>query len=138
MLEVPTSPEIPTTPVVPDAPVQPAVPGARARSSRTRPTAPSRPSRTTRCPPTRTGRSPAARRGRAPLAADTGFTFADTFPIGLLFVGVAVFAAVGAMSHEHERAFSASLIYLGLGAARGALAIQLLDIEWLDPLEDAR
>ena len=49
-----------------------------------------------------------------PLAADTGFTFADTFAVGLLFVGIAVFAAVGAMSHEHERAFSASLIYLCL------------------------
>ena len=70
------------------------------------------------------------------LAADTGFTFADTFPIGLLFVGLAVFAAVGAMSHEHERAFSASLIYLGLGAV-AALAIQLLDIEWIEPVKDA-
>jgi NhaP-type Na+/H+ or K+/H+ antiporter len=71
-----------------------------------------------------------------PLAADTGFTFADTFPIGLLFVGLAVFAAVGAMSHEHERAFSASLIYLGLGAVAAA-AIQILDLEWVEPLEDA-
>jgi NhaP-type Na+/H+ or K+/H+ antiporter len=72
-----------------------------------------------------------------PLAADTGFTFADTFPIGLLFIGLAVFAAVGAMSHEHERAFSASLIYLGLGAL-AAIAIQLLDIGWLDPTDDAK
>ena len=104
-------------------------------ASRTRRTAPSRPSRTTRCPPTRTGRGPPAstRASERRLAADTGFTFADTFPIGLLFVGVAVFAAVGAMSHEHERAFSASLIYLGLGAL-AALAIQLLDVDWLDPL----
>jgi sodium/hydrogen antiporter len=47
-----------------------------------------------------------------------------------------VFAAVGAMSHEHERAFSASLIYLGLGAL-AALAIQVLDVTWLDPLDDA-
>ena len=75
--------------------------------------------------------------GSLPLAADTGFTFADTFPIGLLFVGLAVFAAVGAMSHEHERAFSASLIYLGLGAV-AALAIQLFDVEWLDPFGDAK
>jgi NhaP-type Na+/H+ or K+/H+ antiporter len=51
-------------------------------------------------------------------------------------VGIAVFAAVGAMSHEHERAFSASLIYLGLGSI-AALAIQLLDVSWLDPLDDA-
>jgi NhaP-type Na+/H+ or K+/H+ antiporter len=48
-----------------------------------------------------------------------------------------VFAAVGAMSHEHERAFSASLIYLTLGAAAAA-AIQVLDIGWLDPLDDAK
>jgi NhaP-type Na+/H+ or K+/H+ antiporter len=72
-----------------------------------------------------------------PLAAGTGFTFADTFPIGLLFVGLAVFAAVGAMSHEHERAFSASLIYLGLGAL-AALAIRLFHIDWLDPFGDAK
>lgn len=72
-----------------------------------------------------------------PLAADTGFTFADTFPIALLFVGIAVFAAVGAMSHEHERAFSASLIYLGLGAL-AALAVQLFHIEWIDPFGDAK
>ena len=71
-----------------------------------------------------------------PLAADTGFTFADTFGIGLLFVGIAVFAAVGAMSHEHERAFSASLIYLGLGAL-AAVAIQGLSIPWLDLTGDA-
>lgn len=71
------------------------------------------------------------------LAAGTGFTFADTFAIGLLFVGVAVFAAVGAMSHEHERAFSASLIYLGLGAL-AALAIRLFGVPWLDPFRDAK
>ena len=69
------------------------------------------------------------------LAADTGFTFADTFPLGLLFVGLAVFVAVAAMSHERERAFSAALIYLGLGAL-AAFAIQLFDVAWLDPLED--
>ncbi len=50
-----------------------------------------------------------------PLAADTGFSFADPFAVGLLFIGVAIFAAVGALSHQHERAFSASLIYLVLG-----------------------
>src|SRR3954462_2091124 len=65
-----------------------------------------------------------------------GLTFGDTFPIGLLFVGLAVFAAVGAMSHEHERAFSASLIYLGLGAV-AAVAIQGLGIPWLAAGGDA-
>jgi NhaP-type Na+/H+ or K+/H+ antiporter len=51
-------------------------------------------------------------------------------------VGVAVFAAVGAMSHEHERAFSASLIYLGLGAL-AALAIQGFGVPWLETIGDA-
>ena len=41
------------------------------------------------------------------------------------------------MSHEHERAFSASLIYLGLGAV-AALAIGLFEIAWLDPFGDAK
>ena len=40
------------------------------------------------------------------------------------------------MSHEHERAFSASLIYLGLGAVAAA-AIQVFDIAWIEPLENA-
>jgi NhaP-type Na+/H+ or K+/H+ antiporter len=72
----------------------------------------------------------------APLAAATGFDFGGTFDLGVLFVGVAVFAAIGALSHQHERAFSASLIYLGFGAA-AAVAIGLLDIAWIDPLDDA-
>ena len=71
------------------------------------------------------------------LAASPGFDFADTFDLGIVFVGVAVFAAVGALSHQHERAFSASLIYLGLGAA-AAVAINLLDIGWIDVAADAR
>jgi len=70
------------------------------------------------------------------LGASPGFDFADTFFIGVLFVGVAVFAAVGALSHQHERAFSASLIYLGLGAA-AAVALATFDIGWLDPVDDA-
>ena len=70
------------------------------------------------------------------LAADTGFSFADPFAIGLLFVGVAVFAAVGALSHQHERAFSASLIYLVLGCG-AAVAIDLSGIAWIDPAGDA-
>jgi len=70
------------------------------------------------------------------VAASGGFDFLDTFDLGVLFVGLAVFAAVGALSHQHERAFSASLIYLGLGAA-GAVAIGGLDIDWIDPIADA-
>jgi sodium/hydrogen antiporter len=71
-----------------------------------------------------------------PLAADTGFSFADPFAVGLLFIGVAIFAAVGALSHQHERAFSASLIYLGLGCA-AAIAIRASGIGWFEPVADS-
>ena len=54
------------------------------------------------------------------LAADTASHFGDPWGLGLAFLGLAVFAAVGALSHEHERAFSASLIYLGLGVVAAA------------------
>jgi NhaP-type Na+/H+ or K+/H+ antiporter len=47
-----------------------------------------------------------------------------------------VFAAVGALSHEHGRAFSASLIYLGLGVVAAA-AIAVLGIGWVDPVQDS-
>lgn len=70
------------------------------------------------------------------LAAERGFSFADPYAIGLAFAGVAVFAAVGALSHQHERAFSASLIYLALGIA-AATMIDLLGVAWIDPLDDA-
>ena len=71
-----------------------------------------------------------------PIAAERGFSFADPYVIALLFCAVAVFAAIGALSHQHERAFSASIIYLGLGAG-AAIVVQLVDISWIDPIEDA-
>jgi NhaP-type Na+/H+ or K+/H+ antiporter len=70
------------------------------------------------------------------FAAGPGFDLLDTFDLGVLFIGLAVFAAVGALSHQHERAFSASLIYLALGAA-AAIAIGALEIDWIDPVADA-
>jgi NhaP-type Na+/H+ or K+/H+ antiporter len=71
------------------------------------------------------------------LASDPGFTFADPYAIALAFAGVAIFAAIGALSHQHERAFSASLIYLGLGLV-AATIIDLLGVRWIDPFRDAR
>ena len=71
-----------------------------------------------------------------PVAAEKGFSFADPYAVGLLFCGVAVLGAIGALSHQHERAFSASLIYLGLGLL-GAFVIEVLGVAWLKPLEDA-
>ena len=72
-----------------------------------------------------------------PLAAAPGFTWGELYPFGLLFLGVALFAAVGALSHQHERAFSASLVYLGLGIA-ASVAVQLFDVAWIDPIRHAR
>jgi NhaP-type Na+/H+ or K+/H+ antiporter len=71
------------------------------------------------------------------LAASSGFGGGDPYAIGLLFAGLAVFAAIGALSHEGDRAFSASLIYLLLGLL-AAVAIGLFDLDWLDPLEDSK
>ena len=44
------------------------------------------------------------------LAAEPGFSFADGYALTLVFAGVALFVAVGALSHQHERAFSAAVI----------------------------
>ena len=70
------------------------------------------------------------------LGAERGFAFADPYAIAIAFAGLAVFAAVGALSHEHERAFSASLIYLVLGLG-AATIIDILGVRWIDPFEDA-
>ena len=70
------------------------------------------------------------------LAAERGFSFADLYPVGLAFCAIALFAAIGALSHQHERAFSASIIYLGLGLV-AALAVELLDLAWIHPIDDA-
>ncbi len=74
--------------------------------------------------------------GVPPLASDAGFTFADPYAIAFAFAGIAVFAAIGALSHQHERAFSASLIYLGLGLV-AATIIDVLGVGWIDPFGDA-
>jgi sodium/hydrogen antiporter len=71
-----------------------------------------------------------------PLAADRGFSFGDTHALAILFFGIAVFAAIGALSHQRERAFSASLIYLALGLGAAA-AMEALGIRWLHPIQDA-
>src|SRR3954451_4631745 len=70
------------------------------------------------------------------LAAKEGFSFADPYAIGLAFAGLAVFAAIGALSHQHERAFSASVIYLALGLIAAA-AIEALGVDWLQPQRNA-
>lgn len=71
------------------------------------------------------------------LAAAPGLDFGGAYAIGLLFAGIAVFAAIGALSHQEDRAFSASIIYLGLGAA-AAVGIELLGVGWVQPVADHR
>ena len=63
-----------------------------------------------------------------------GLSFADPYVVGLLFAGVALFAAVGALSHQQERAFSASL---DLPRAR-RLAAALLERPRRRPARPAR
>lgn len=70
------------------------------------------------------------------FAAGAGFEFGDVAALGLLFAGVALFLAVGTLSQQGERAFSAAVVYLLLGAIL-SLALGLLGVELLEPLEDA-
>lgn len=69
--------------------------------------------------------------------AAPGFEFADVYAIGLLFAGLALFAAVSALSNETGRAFTAAVVYLVLGAV-AALGLHLLGVELLDPIEDSK
>ncbi|HEX2071292.1 MAG TPA: sodium:proton antiporter [Thermoleophilaceae bacterium] len=55
----------------------------------------------------------------------------------MLFFGLAVFAAVGALSHQHDRAFSASLIYMALGVGAAAV-MAAIGVDGLHPLENSR
>lgn len=70
------------------------------------------------------------------IAAGRGFSFAELYPIGLVFCGIAIFTAIGALSHQRERAFSASIIYLCLGIL-AAFAVEVLDLRWIQPFENA-
>src|SRR6185503_1488070 len=117
-------------PVVPDTPAVPADP-TPARETPVAPTGPGAP------PPN----DPLAAQPAGPAVPDPaeelpGLSPAEPWAVGLAFIGLAVFAAVGALSHQRERAFSASLIYLGLGVI-GAAGLAALGVRWLDPVQDA-
>jgi sodium/hydrogen antiporter len=56
-----------------------------------------------------------------PFAIKPGFDAGSGWAIGLLFIGVTLAAGIGALSHQRERAFSASVIYLALGVAAAAV-----------------
>ncbi len=70
-----------------------------------------------------------------PSAVSEGLSFGEPFAIGVLVAGLAVVAAVGALSHQHDHAFSASVIYLTIGLGVAAL-IEVLGVDGLDPADD--
>lgn len=72
-----------------------------------------------------------------PIALDPGLHAGDHYALALLFGGVALVVALGALSHEHERAWSAAVIYLGLGLV-AAVGFEVLDVAPLSPLDGNR
>ncbi len=71
----------------------------------------------------------------SPAAIAPGLEVPDAWPLGLLFVGVAVMVAIVALTHERSRAFSPSVVYLALGAL-GAVGAAVLGLGWLDLVDD--
>ncbi len=71
-----------------------------------------------------------------PLAAAPGFEFFDVAATGILVAGLALLVAVIALSREHERPFSAAVIYLVMGSLL-AVGLHLIGIDLLDPIADA-
>ena len=71
------------------------------------------------------------------FAAELGLSAGDPYFIGLFCVGLALAAAIAALSYQSERAFSAAVIYLGLGLIAAA-GLYAFDIEPLSPIADAK
>lgn len=61
-----------------------------------------------------------------------GWGFGDTYTLSLIFVGIVVLVGAVAMSHQHERAFSASVFYVLLGGL-AAVGMSALDVRPLSP-----
>ena len=81
-------------------------------------------------------RSQGTQQVAALIALAPGWEAAEPYAVGLLFLGLATFVAIGALSHEHDRAWSATIIYLVLGVV-AAIGLNWLDIVPLDPFGDA-
>lgn len=69
------------------------------------------------------------------LAIAPGWHLGGLYTLLLLGLGVAVLVGTAALSHQHERAFSASVFYVALGAV-AAVGLSLLDVRPLDPQRD--
>ena len=72
--------------------------------------------------------------GAVPLAASEGFSAGDPYALGLVFAGLALFAAVAALSQQSQWGFTAAMVYLVLGALL-SLGFEVLGVELLDPFE---
>jgi sodium/hydrogen antiporter len=69
----------------------------------------------------------------SPLATDAGFSFGDPFALGLVGFALALWAGIAALSHQSQRAYSASIVYLALGLG-AALVLALVSLPSLDPV----
>lgn len=70
------------------------------------------------------------------IGLSTGWHLGGLYPLALVGVAAVVIVGVLVMSHQHEKAFSASVAYVLLGVV-GALALAALDVAPLDPEGDA-
>ena len=70
------------------------------------------------------------------VGAELGLSAGDPYFIGLFCAGLAFLVAIAALSYQSERAFSAAVIYLGLGLIAG-VGLYVLGVEPLDPIKDA-
>lgn len=67
------------------------------------------------------------------FALAPGWHFGGLYPLGLAFAGAVVLVGAAALSHQNERAFSASVFYVALGAL-AAVVLSLLDVRPLSPV----
>jgi sodium/hydrogen antiporter len=70
------------------------------------------------------------------LALTPDLKVPDVASVELLFLGLAMLVAIGALSRQHGRPFSASLVYLAVGLA-AAVLVGVFKLPWIDPFENA-
>ncbi len=70
-----------------------------------------------------------------PVALSEGFDVGGLYALGMLALAIALGVGIGALSHQQERAFSAAVVYVLLGAL-GAVALAVLDVAPIDPIRD--
>ena len=71
-----------------------------------------------------------------PLAIAPGFHPFAAFAVLVVFLGFVLLVAGRALTLEDKGPYSASVVYLGLGLGAAGV-IHALDLQWIDPFEDA-